>query len=100
MKYERLRILYESKFNRKPYGLLFDGGVCFNTEIGLHDMRMHYLQKCEDEQQEALKSYEFIFNCQWNEVVTAITMRDDVSFRFTIMEMLIHEFMNNYTPIL
>ena len=66
MKYEKLRIQYEAKFNRKPYGVLFNGSVCFNTEIGLHEMRIHYLQKCEDEQTEALKSHAYIFNYQWN----------------------------------
>ena len=34
MKYEKLRILYEAKFNRNPYGVLLYGSVCFNTEIG------------------------------------------------------------------
>ena len=50
MKFEHLRIIFEAKVGMKPFGILCDGTVCLNTELGLHEMRMHYLNKCEAEQ--------------------------------------------------
>ena len=47
MKFEHLRIIYESKKSRKPHGMLYGGTVCVNTELGLQQMRIHYLDKCE-----------------------------------------------------
>lgn len=63
-------------------------------------MRMHYLRKCEAEQSEAQESYNFIFIDEWNLLQSEISLNRDVSFRFAIMEMQIHDFMNKYTPLL
>lgn len=61
MKFEHLRIKYEASIERKPFGVRFNSTIWFNTEIGLHEMRLHYQQTCESEQREAWQYYNFIF---------------------------------------
>ena len=100
MKFEHERILFEFRISRKPLSALDEGTICLNTEDGLHHMRLNYLRRCEEEQAEARRCFEFIFVYSWNLIHSEIEKGNDVTVRVTIMEMSIHEFMNRFTPML
>ena len=96
MKWEHLRILYEAKINRRPSGILFEGKVCFDQEMGLHDMRLYYLQQCENEQELALESYNLTFVQLFNTIQSEISLSRNVGARVTHAKLLIQAFMHRF----
>ncbi len=70
MKWEHFRILYEARITRKH---MYDSQGSFEIEMGLNDMRLYYLQKCESEQTLAKESYNSTFVGLFNDIQSEIS---------------------------